>query len=96
MGRRLTAKSGVGPDTVARGLTWLSLLLPEKTMLLAHGTFVAVADGEKLNLYRNTGTEAEPKLAPVAAATPDGENKGAGTRHHSSSANPPRTRCRYS
>ena len=57
-------------------------------MLLAHGTVVAVADGEKLILFRNTGTETEPKLSSLATETPSGDNKGAGTRHHSSAANP--------
>lgn len=57
-------------------------------MQLAHGTVVAVVDGEILNLYRNTGTEAEPKLAAMADVEPSGENKSAGSRHQSSSANP--------
>jgi protein required for attachment to host cells len=57
-------------------------------MQLAHGTVIAVIDGEKLNLYRNTGTEAELKLAAVEVPTPSGDNKSAGTRHHSSGANP--------
>ena len=57
-------------------------------MLLAHGTVVAVVDGEKLNLYRNTGTDAAPSLSALPTATPSGDNKGAGSRHHSSAANP--------
>ena len=57
-------------------------------MLLAHGTVVAVADGEKLNLYRNTGTDIDPKLSAVDIATPSGDNKGAGSHHQSSAANP--------
>lgn len=61
-------------------------------MQLAHGTVVAVADGEHLNLYRNTGTEAEPTLVALAATDPSGDNKSAGSRHQSSSANPDSSR----
>jgi protein required for attachment to host cells len=34
-------------------------------MMLPKGTTVAVADGEKLNLFRNAGDEAQLQLAPV-------------------------------
>jgi len=34
-------------------------------MMLPKGTTVAVADGEKLNLFRNAGDEAELKLTPA-------------------------------
>ena len=61
-------------------------------MQLAHGTLVAVIDGEILNLYRNTGTEADLKLTALDSATPSGDNKGGGARHHSSSANPDNSR----
>lgn len=57
-------------------------------MIIAHATLVAVADGEKLNLYRNAGTETEPRLTAVEAATPSGDNHSGGTRHSSSAANP--------
>lgn len=57
-------------------------------MLLPTGTMVAVADGEKLALFRNTGDEAHPKLTAVPHADVDGSNKGSGGRHHSSAANP--------
>ena len=57
-------------------------------MLLAHGTIVAVADGERLNLYRNSGNEAEPMLAAIASPQTGTETSDGGTRHHSSSANP--------
>lgn len=57
-------------------------------MLIPHGTIIAVADGEILNLFRNSGTEAAPHLAAVADADVDTSNTGSGTRHHSSSANP--------
>ena len=52
-----------------------------------HAT-VAVADGEKLKMFRNTGDEAHPKLAPMPAPDIESENKGSGARHQSSSANP--------
>lgn len=57
-------------------------------MLLPTGATVAVADGEKLNLFRNTGDEANPKLTAVPSAEIATDNKGTGGRHHSSSANP--------
>lgn len=49
---------------------------------------VAVADGEILNLYHNTGDEASPRLAAIEHGAVDTENTGSGGRHHSSSANP--------
>lgn len=61
-------------------------------MQLAHGTIVAVVDGEILNMYRNTGTEAEIKLVALQDVDPSGDNKSAGSRHHSSSANPNESR----
>lgn len=57
-------------------------------MLLPHGTVVAVVDGENLELFRNTGNEAAPDLSPMESPTIESHNKGAGARHHSSSANP--------
>jgi protein required for attachment to host cells len=57
-------------------------------MLIPTNAVVAVADGEKLHLYRNVGDEAAPRLAAFESPPVDGENKGAGGRHHSSSANP--------
>jgi protein required for attachment to host cells len=56
-------------------------------MLVPKGTIVAVADGEKFNLFSNTGDEASPALT----AMPDADiesNKGSGAGHQSSSANP--------
>ena len=56
-------------------------------MMLSKGTIVAVADGEKLNLFRNTGDEAELTLAPLpqeAIETPASTSGG----HQSSSGNP--------
>ncbi|KAB7647611.1 host attachment family protein [Polymorphobacter fuscus] len=57
-------------------------------MLIPHGTIVAVADGEILNLFRNGGDEAGPKLTPIPDADISSDNKGSGGRHQSSSANP--------
>jgi len=56
-------------------------------MLLPHGAVVAVVDGEKLELYRNSGDEAAPVLSPVEAPKLDEHNKNSGARHVSSSAN---------
>jgi protein required for attachment to host cells len=51
-------------------------------MLLPHGTTFAVVDGTKFELYRNTGTEAEPRLE--AQPTPELEvtNFSAGVRQN--------------
>ncbi len=57
-------------------------------MQLPKGATVAVADGEKLNLFRNTGDEADPKLIALPASAVSSDNKGSGARHQSSSANP--------
>ena len=57
-------------------------------MQLPRGATVAVADGEKVNLFHNTGDEGSPKLAALPGPDVDSDNKGSGGRHHSSSANP--------
>ena len=57
-------------------------------MQLAHGATVAVADGEKLVLFRNSGDEANPSLQPMPAGEVGTDNKGSGGRHHTSAANP--------
>lgn len=57
-------------------------------MLLPHGAVVAVVDGERLELYRNSGNEAAPDLAPMSSPKLDEHNKDSGARHISSSANP--------
>lgn len=59
-------------------------------MQLPKGATVAVVDGEKLNMYRNTGDEAHPKLQALPGVNAESDNKGSGSRHHSSSANPDR------
>ncbi len=57
-------------------------------MNIPQGTVVAVADGEILNLFRNTGTDAAPSLVAMPDAAVSSENAGSGSRHQSSSGNP--------
>ena len=58
-------------------------------MLYPQGTTVAVADGSKLSLFRNTASQGAVSLTAVPHATPDQEhNSGAGARHQDSAANP--------
>jgi protein required for attachment to host cells len=56
-------------------------------MKLPKGTTVAVADGEKLNLFRNGGDEAELKLVTVSHGD-IGSDPGTSTGRPSSAANP--------
>ena len=56
-------------------------------MLLPKGATVAVADGEKLHLFRNAGDEDSPKLTAMQEPAVDQDNHGSGSRHHSSAAN---------
>jgi protein required for attachment to host cells len=55
-------------------------------MILPTDTIVAVADGEKLNLFRNTGTETELSLA--VAPVEEVEPASGSTGNNNSSANP--------
>ncbi|OJW70651.1 MAG: host cell attachment protein [Sphingomonadales bacterium 63-6] len=57
-------------------------------MLLPHGAIIALVDGAKFELYRNSGNEAEPELAPLPAVKLDEHNHGSGGRHYSSAGNP--------
>jgi protein required for attachment to host cells len=57
-------------------------------MLLPQGTIVAVADGEKFNLFQNTGDESNPALKAMPEPDVESVNKGSGSSHQSSSANP--------
>ena len=61
-------------------------------MHLPHGLVVAVMDGEKMNLYRNTGDEGHPKLSAMPHVAVHAETSGAGSSHHSSAANPDESR----
>ena len=57
-------------------------------MLLMHGIVIVLADGEKLELYRNAGNEADPRLTAMPAPVLDEHNRGAGMHHHSATGNP--------
>ena len=57
-------------------------------MLLPKGTTVAVADGEKFSLFRNTGDEANPALTAMPEAEIESVNKGSGASHQNSAGNP--------
>ena len=56
-------------------------------MNIPKGTIVAVADGEILNLFRNSGDENAPQLAALADAPVAGSSASSGG-HPSSAANP--------
>lgn len=51
-------------------------------MLLPHGTVFALVDGEKFELYRNSGTEAHPKLEPLEVPALSGTNFSSGADNH--------------
>lgn len=57
-------------------------------MILPHGATVVVADGAKLVMFRNSGTDANPELTPLPHGAVDVENMDGGKRHQSSAANP--------
>jgi protein required for attachment to host cells len=57
------------------------------SMLIPNGTMIAVADGEKLNLFRNAGDEAALKLVEVPHGHVDAE-QGTSAGRQASSANP--------
>ena len=57
-------------------------------MKLPKNAVIAVADGETLNLYRNSSDDGVPSLTALPDADVDTTNKGSGGRHQSSSANP--------
>ena len=57
-------------------------------MRLPHDTMIAVADGEKLHLFRVEGNEDCPVLAPAGHPHVEGHNHSGGARHASSAANP--------
>jgi protein required for attachment to host cells len=57
-------------------------------MQIAKGATIAVADGQKLSLFHNTGDEANPKLTAVPVGDISTSNKSGGTGHASSAANP--------
>ena len=57
-------------------------------MQLPKGTTVAVTDGEKFNLFRNAGDEADLKLTPLAHDVLNADHQGSTPGRHGSSANP--------
>ncbi|MCB2079032.1 MAG: host attachment protein [Novosphingobium sp.] len=57
-------------------------------MLLPHGTVFALVDGERFELYRNSGMEAEPKLTALPTPELEETNKSAGMRHHANTRDP--------
>ncbi len=58
-------------------------------MQLPTGATVAVTDGEKFNLFRNAGDEADLKLTPLDhEALNAGDHQGSTPGRHGSSANP--------
>lgn len=57
-------------------------------MQLPRNATVAVADGEKFNLFRNAGDEAGLRLTPVAHNAVNDDHDGATPARHGSSANP--------
>src|SRR5437763_2508284 len=57
-------------------------------MILPTGTTVAVADGETVRLFRNTGVKPGVHLVEITTAPPASAHSGSGARHHAGSANP--------
>ena len=52
--------------------------------MLPKGATVAVADGEKLNLFRNAGDEANLKLSALPHQSIEANGTGSGGGHQSS------------
>ncbi|KXG85156.1 host attachment family protein [Agrobacterium bohemicum] len=57
-------------------------------MDIPQNTVIAVADGEKLSLFKNEGDAQNVKLKPLPEAGVDSSKIPSGARHSSSSANP--------
>jgi protein required for attachment to host cells len=57
-------------------------------MILPTGTTIAVADGETVRLFHNTGVKPSVHLVEITAAPPAPSHSGSGARHHTGSANP--------
>jgi protein required for attachment to host cells len=57
-------------------------------MILPTGATVAVADGETLRLFHNTGVKPGVHLVEITVAPPALAHSGSGARHHTGSANP--------
>lgn len=57
-------------------------------MQIPKGATVAVADGQKLSLFQNSGDEAAPNLTALPVGDIATTNKSGGASHFSSAANP--------
>jgi len=57
-------------------------------LILPTGTTVAVADGETLRLFHNTGVKPGVHLVEITPGALAPVNAGSGARHHTGSANP--------
>ncbi|HSG33485.1 MAG TPA: host attachment protein [Sphingomonadaceae bacterium] len=49
---------------------------------------IALVDGKKFELFRNSGNEMEPRLEALPAPKLDEHDKSSGTHHYSSAGNP--------
>ena len=57
-------------------------------MILPTGTTIAVADGETIRLFHNTGVKPGVHLVEITAAPRVSAHSGSGARHRAGSANP--------
>lgn len=57
-------------------------------MFLPHNSTVSVSDGRSIKVFRNAGTDINPRLEPEADPQLVAAGHGSGGRHHSSTANP--------
>ncbi|GGC76495.1 host attachment family protein [Chelatococcus reniformis] len=57
-------------------------------MILPTGTTVAVADGQIMRLFHNTGVKPGVHLVEITEVPPAPAHSGSGVRHHTGSANP--------
>ncbi|PTM39781.1 host attachment protein [Bosea sp. 124] len=57
-------------------------------MQLPHGAVIALVDGKCFELFRNSGNEAGPVLAPMPSPDLDEHDRAGGAGRDSSSANP--------
>jgi len=63
-------------------------------MQYPNGATIAVADGERLRVFRNSGDENHLRLEELAEPQLHGHNKGSGRRHHNGSDDPDASRLR--
>lgn len=57
-------------------------------MQYPHGTTIAVTDGQKLRVFRNTGNEQHLRLLELPEPDVHAHSRGATRQHHSGAANP--------